>query len=177
MNRNVIQFCIRVVRLGAVLGTFFVAPRFTLALQADCAADCGDMVCAGTCCRAVCCPTVKQVEEEKSCWNVKCENIPVPAITLPWEPGGSPLTLFNCLRHFGKSHAADCSLCCDQEECCDTCCSCQEGCCCGPTRCGTVRCVRVLDEETCDVSKCETTWEVQCVAPCCSCAGNQCCDQ
>lgn len=118
------------------------------------------------CCRLIARPTTEEVKEGKSCRKVNCEKVPIPAITLPWEQGGSPLTLFNCLKHIHHgshtpSHSPDCA------ECCETC-GC-EGieCACGPTRCGTARVVHVLDKEKYDVTKCETTWKVECVAPCC----------
>ena len=122
--------------------------------------------CQAPCCRLYSLPTTEEVKEEKSCRKVKCEKVAVPAITLPWEQGGSPLTLFNCLKHFGSGHASQ-SHCASCAECCDTC-GLDGTCCeCGPRRCGTVRCVHVLDEEKYDVTKCETTWEVKC-APCCT---------
>jgi hypothetical protein len=111
------------------------------------------------------------VKESKSCRKVNCEKVAVPAITLPWEQGGSPLTLFNCWKNFSRGHAEH-SNCADCAECCDTCgldgasCEC-DPCRCDPCRFGTVRCVHVLDEEKNDVTKCETTWEVKC-APCCT---------
>jgi hypothetical protein len=146
----------------------------------SCAADvgCCDQAdaanCPCACSRAVCCPTTKQVEEKKSCRTVKCEQVAVPAITLPWEQGGSPLTLFNCLRHFTSSHAEHPQCACTATvDCCDTCCS-GIDCCCTPQRCGTVRVVRVLGREKYDATKCETSWEIQCVAPCCGCGGDSC---
>jgi hypothetical protein len=168
--------CLRVTRLCVILGTFFVAPQCTLAVQSDCAADCGTMAGADFCCRAVCCPKTELVDEEKSCRIVKCEKVAVPAITLPWEQGGSPLTLFNCLRHFTNSHAENSQCACAATaDCCDTC-DANVECCCSPQRCGTVRLVHVLDKEKYDVTKCETSWDIQCVAPCSSCGGSQCCE-
>jgi hypothetical protein len=174
MNRRANQLLVRAVRLGAILGMLFVASQHTLASQPDCAADCGSQ--AGNCCcgRAVCCPKTEVVDEQKSCAIVKCEEIAVPAITLPWEQGGSPLTLFNCLRHFTNSHTDRSQCACATEvDCCDTCVR-GADCCCTPQRCGTVRVVRVLGKEKYDVSKCETSWEIQCVAPCCNCGGTSC---
>jgi len=118
------------------------------------------------CCRAVCYPTTKQVKEKKNCPIVNCEEVAVPAITLPWEPGGSPLTFFNCLRRCVNSSACRGA----QDECAavNCCAACEEddGCLCGPTRCGTVRCVHVLSKESVDVTMCKTTWEIADTEPC-----------
>jgi hypothetical protein len=176
MSPNVIHLGVRVVRLGAILGTLLIAPRYSVAVQTDCAADCSANAGAEYCSRAVCCPKTELVDEEKSCPIVKCEQVAVPAITLPWEQGGSPLTLFNCLRHFTNRHAepsqCDCAVAVD---CCDMCSS-GADCCCTPQRCGTVRVIRVLGKEKYDATKCETSWEIKCVAPCCNCGCDSCSD-
>jgi hypothetical protein len=140
--------------------------------DASCCQECGDACRGCTCCRDVCCPMVEEVKEKKSCWKVNCEKVCVPAISLPWEPGGSPLTLFNCLRgHEKSSCGCECASCDSKANCGDTCCSCTQCCRCEPVRCGTVRAVHVLEEESRDVTKCKTKWEIKSVLPTC---GNCC---
>ena len=163
--------------LGTIAWSMSVTPANSSAMQPACADDC---CCpeTGTCCgRAVCIPKTTLGDEEKKCWNVECEKVAIPAITLPWERGGSPLTLFNCLHTLMHPHKSkcNCTKCGETLECCDTCSCCPTCCVCGPTRCGTVRCVRKLDEESYDVPKCETTWEIGCV-PCCTPCQSQCGD-
>jgi hypothetical protein len=133
-----------------------------------------DVCCMG-CTRAVAIPESKVVEEKKTCRVVKCDQVVVPAITLPWEQGGSPLTLFNCLRHLTASHSGNCpgSQCGGAIGDCAECAGCQE--CAPPTRCGTVRCVSVLDKDEYEASKCETTWKIGHVPCCGNCGQRPCC--
>lgn len=132
--------------------------------------------CCG-CCREVCFPKTEEVKEEKSCRKVDCEKICVPAIRLPWEPGGSPLTLFNCLRDFGRTTHAHCRCagCGMDADCCESCSSCDQCCHSACVRCGTVKCVNKLGEETYEETKCATTWEIKCIAvPCAKCGHARC---
>lgn len=139
-----------------------------VARDSCCCAVCSDCRCCGSCCREICCPKTEVVTEEKSCWNVNCEKVCVPAIRLPWEPGGSPLTLFNCLWGGRERNVrCTCADCAAAANCCETCGTCVRCCKCKPVRCGTVRAVHVLEEDSYDVKKCETTWEIKRVAPVC----------
>jgi hypothetical protein len=145
-----------------------------------CAASCScGNACPGTCCCEACCPTMEKVTEERSCWNVHCEKVCVPAIRLPWEPGGSGLTLFNCLHKYlkGKGCGAVCCQCGTAPNCCDPCCACETCCQCPAPRCGCVRCVNVLEKETYEVTKCQCKWEIQCVPTCDHDGTENCCDQ
>jgi hypothetical protein len=150
----------------------------TCDLTRECSEGCCPNQSCCSCCREICCPTVETAKEKKPCWNVNCEKKCVPAIRLPWEPGGSPLTLFNCLRNFGQSDCgATCGACGGDMACCDGCCSAGERCRCGPVRCGTVRAVHVLEEDSYEVERCETKWEIKQVATCrCQCGATHCQD-
>lgn len=177
MNHQSKCLIVSVLWLGAIAWAIGTTPTDSGAAQPACADDCCNSSNGCCCGRAVCVPQTDLGEEERPCWNVECKKVAIPAITLPWEQGGSPLTLFNCLRTLTHPYKAkcDCSTCGGTLECCDTCQS-SAGCClCGPTRCGTVRVIRVLDEEKQKVPKCETTWEVQCV-PCCRGCEPACCE-
>ena len=127
--------------------------------------------CARCCCaREVCCPTVEEVTEERSCWKVTCEKVCVPAIRLPWEPGGSKLTLFSWLR----PHKCNCH--CSQHgeyvEGCDACARLRAVEC--APKCGPVRCVSVLESETYEVKVCRCKWDIRTLPGCCNTA---CCVQ
>lgn len=95
--------------------------------------------------RDVCCPTMEEVTEEKTCWNVKCEKVCIPSVRMPWQPGGSRLTLFNW-------------LCLPEAKC-------RCGSCCAP-RCGTVRCVSVLESDSYEVTSCRCKWEIRRLPSC-----------
>ena len=120
--------------------------------------------CQG-CCRGrdLCCPTVEEVKEEQSCWKVRSEKVCVPAIRLPWEPGGSGITLFSWLKPRGTpGHCGDGVPCSEEVRDCGLPCAdihCQP-------KCGPVRCVCVLEEETFEVTKCQCKWEIR-RQPCC----------
>jgi len=180
MNRLLRTLILSVIVIGAIAGMTCATAEFSSATQPACADACNYPATASCCGRAVACPKTNLAEEEKSCWIVKCEKVAVPAITLPWEQGGSPLTLFNCLRALTHPLSAkcNCAKCGGTLECCDSCDCCNACCLCGPQRCGTVRLVRSLDKEKYDVQKCETTWEIGCV-PCCGNCGHcsHCCTQ
>lgn len=180
MNHRLQCLIKSIICLSAIVATICATPTDSSATQPACAEECSDSS-AGCCCgRPVCIPKTELGDEEKTCWNVECEQVAIPAITLPWEKGGSPLTLFNCLRTIMHPHKAKCSCskCGGTLGCCDTCHCCSKCCLCGPTRCGMVRCVRKLDEESYEVPKCNTTWEIGCV-PCCGNCGHcsNCCTQ
>lgn len=128
----------------------------------------GDCHCSRCRAEEVCCHTIEQVTEEESCWKVRCEKLGIPAIRWPWEPGGSKLTLFSWLpsRHRPCSECGACCSCCASANC--TCCT---------PRCGPVRCVNVLEQESYDVTKCKHKWEIRRLPPCgcrvdtaCTCA-------
>lgn len=176
---------LRYIQLLALLTAVAVAATANAQSTVDgyptvCAAccSCGSTCDCNGCCEA-CCATMEEVIEEGSCWKVRCEKICVPAIRLPWEPGGSGLTLFNCLRNYLKGN--DCSTACAEcgatADCCDQCCArdvCRE---CAPRKCGCVRCVRVLEKEKYEVTKCQCKWEIQCLPTCGDCGTDACCEQ
>ncbi len=133
---------------------------------------CGHGGRCARCCRGrdVCCATVEEATEEKSCWKVKCEKVCVPAVRLPWEPGGSKLTLFSWLRHPAKCHCGSQATCGEE---CDGCAGASTAGCCAP-KCGPVRCVSVLESESYEVKTCRCKWEIRhlpgcCDATCCAC--------
>lgn len=141
---------------------------------------CCDETNCPTCCEscAVCVGGPERVTEEKHCWCVECEEICVPRVRCPWEPGGSPLTCFKWLHR-----ACGAGGCCDTcgDTCCDTCCD--EGCCggcgcqpCGCQPCGKVKCVRDLSKKTYEVEACEWKYEIRRLPPCCcsSCGASSC---
>jgi hypothetical protein len=112
----------------------------------------------------VCCSTTETVTEEKTCWNVKCEKVCVPAIRLPWQPGGSPLTLFSWLKnHDDHCHCGADVVCHDPDGRCALACECH------PQRCGKVRCVSVLEPDTYEVEICQCKWEIRRLPPCNGC--------
>jgi hypothetical protein len=152
---------------------------------------CGEPTCATCCpcvpCQEVCCPTVYPETEERSCWNVKCKKVCVPAIRFPWEGGCHHNRLLDCLCRLccgccGCAVCGDSKMaanCCDGcspplvlPECGDGCCSdcgcrgCCECCSCCQSRCGYVRCVNVLEENKYEVTRCKCKWEVRRL-PCC----------
>jgi hypothetical protein len=127
---------------------------------------CGHGSRCARCChgRDVCCATVEEVTEEKSCWNVKCEKVCIPAVRWPWEPGGSKLTLFSWLnKHRAKCHCGSQATCGDQ---CDCCVGAATAGCCAP-KCGPVRCVSVLESESYEVKTCRCKWEIRHLPGCC----------
>jgi hypothetical protein len=109
----------------------------------------------------VCYPRVKEVKEDKTCWNVKEEKVCIPAVTFPWEPGGAKLSLFPCSR--GHQHV---EMCHGSRRCCDACRKFPDCCTCAPMKCGTVRYVRVLEQEEYEVSRCTCEWEVRRLPAC-----------
>jgi hypothetical protein len=136
----------------------------------DCGCDLNGNACGhggrcARCCRGrdVCCPTVEEVTEEKSCWKVKCEQVCIPAVRLPWEPGGSKLTLFSWLRHSANCHCGGPATCGEE---CDGCASAATAGCCAP-KCGPVRCVAVLESESYEVKTCRCKWEIRHLRDCC----------
>jgi hypothetical protein len=179
-NNTFSRFAFRLVLFTLALSALASSHSLGLSLEDEMAnSGCACSICDGagcqpTSCRLYACPKTEEVKESKSCRKVNCEKVAVPAITLPWEQGGSPLTLLNCLKHFtcGRAESSRCTNC---VECCaargpdGVCCEC------GPRRCGAVRCVHVLEKEKYDVTKCETTWEVKC-APCCTQCPAPCCE-
>lgn len=132
----------------------------------------GDQTARPCCGRDVCCAKVEKVTEEKSCWTVKCEKICVPSITLPWEKGGSGLTIFSCLKK--KKCCKSGSGCGESVDCCS---GCFEGCCPRP-KCGRVKCVAVLDSKDYEVTRCECKWEIwrlpSCGCDSCGCTSCVC---
>lgn len=136
----------------------------------DCcgATCCGDSCCGDSCGCSVCTCKPEMTTEEKHCWCVECEEICVPRVRCPWEPGGSPLTCFNWLR---KKCETGCGDCCDScGDCCDSVgagCCCDSSCCTKP--CGKVKCVRDLKKKTYEVDVCEWKYEIRRLPPCCCC--------
>jgi hypothetical protein len=133
---------------------------------------CGHGARCARCCRGrdVCCPTVEEVTEEKSCWKVKCEKVCVPAVRLPWEPGGSKLTLFSWLNRHRAKCQCGCQATCGEKR--DGCAIAATSGCCAP-KCGPVRCVSVLESESYEVKTCRCKWEIRHLPGCCdaTCGG------
>jgi hypothetical protein len=132
---------------------------------------CGHGGRCACCCRGrdVCCATVEEATEEKSCWKVKCEKVCIPAVRLPWEPGGSNLTLFSWLnKHRAKCECGGQATCGEEY---DGCASPATASCCAP-KCGPVRCVSVLESESYEVKTCRCKWEIRHLPGCC---GTKCC--
>ena len=134
--------------------------------------DCSSATCAhGRDCNGChsvceyCCPTMEEAAEEKSCWNVKCEKVCVPAFRLPWQPGGSKLTLFSWLE---KREHRRCSMACSDGANHNGPRDASGGCHCSRPPCGAVRCVRVLEEETVEISTSKCKWEIRPLPGCCS---------
>jgi hypothetical protein len=125
---------------------------------------CGHGARCARCCRGrdVCCATVEEATEEKSCWNVKCEKVCIPAVRLPWEPGGSKLTLFSWLNKRAKCQCGSPATCGEQ---CDQCAGASEGWC--APKCGPVRSIRVLESESYEVKTCRCKWEIRHLPGCC----------
>jgi hypothetical protein len=139
------------------------------AIGGDCAIGGHPAACTGPCCgRDVCCPIVEEVTDEKTCWNVKCEKVCIPAVRLPWEPGGSGLTLFSWLGGYGR-HSCGGGVACSE--------TCTHGtgpAACYPAKCGKVRCVRILEPDSYEVTSCQCKWEIRRLPCCCgneNCAG------
>jgi hypothetical protein len=111
--------------------------------------------------REVCYSRVEENTEKESCWVVKCEKVCVPAVCFPWEPGGAKLTLFSWFRRqTGIARCGDTcgehdSKCYDRGSC--------ERC---STKCGYVRCVRVLDSEENEVATTKCEWEIRRLPSC-----------
>jgi len=132
-----------------------------------CCGACGGGIAGGAC--EVCCPTFEQATQDKSQWKVECEKVCIPAIRLPWEPGGSKLTLFRWWTPNGHDEQCRCAQ--SVRHPCEP-----AGCArCGKpraTRCGTVRTVSVLEEDSREVTVCKCKWEIRrlpaCFPTCCS---------
>ena len=123
--------------------------------------------CTGPSCgRDVCCPTVEEVTQEKTCWNVQCEKVCIPAVRLPWEPGGSKLTLFSWLCGRGTTNSCGDGVC--SESCTD---GTDPAGCCYPAKCGKVRYIRMLEPDSYEVTKCQCKWEIRRLPCCCGAEG------
>jgi len=190
--RTLAGWPLAIVSIALTLQPAIAAPPIEMVFE-DCAADelppanhaatpqaIGDAGCAvpvhragysGHCGgRDVCCATIEEVTEEKSCWNVKCEKVCVPAIRFPWEPGGSPLKFLSSLCRSSKNTA------CGETVCGDACTDCAVNPAghCYPARCGAVRCVSILEADSYEVTTCQCKWEIRRLPSCCdgaSCGG------
>jgi hypothetical protein len=99
-------------------------------------------------CQQCCTLDVKSETEEKSCWEVKCEQICIPRVVFPWQNR-------KALRHGG---CADCSARCDD---CDSGCDACVGKCgkCSVVHNGArVRTVRKLHKRTYECPTCKYEW-------------------
>jgi hypothetical protein len=141
-----------------------VAACIILAAISLSAIDCFAIKCEHRCtpggCPApceYCCPTMEEVTEEKSCWNVECETVCIPAFRFPWEPGGSKLTLFSWLdKRDDCCRCAGCTTSAARVGREDSTCNCQ----CTRPPCGAVRYARVLEKETFEVTTSKCKWEI-----------------
>jgi hypothetical protein len=114
---------------------------------------------------------VEEVTEEKSCWKVKCEKVCIPAVRLPWEAGGSKLTLFSWLnKHRAKCRCGSPATCGEE---CNQCARAATAGCCAP-KCGPVRCVSVLESESYEVKTCRCKWEIRHLPGCCDQSCGKC---
>jgi hypothetical protein len=124
----------------------------------DAAAYCGSAESCGCCDRCV--AKIETVKEERSCWNVSCDKVCIPAIRSPWELGGSPLTLFRW--PFRKHQNCGCPQCAANRPAAgpeSLLCECVP-------RCGSSRGVSVLKSEKYEVTECRCKWEIQSAPPC-----------
>lgn len=160
------------VRDGAVVPSAYCGDE--CCCESDCATRCNCQRC-----QEVCSPMVYPTTEERSCWEVKCKKVCVPAVRFPWESGCcAHCRLLDCL----------CRLCCGScsyaaygsprmaANCCDgcsppyllpdTCDACGGRC---HARCGRVRHVNTLEEKTYEVSKCECQWNIRRLPSCSDC--------
>lgn len=119
--------------------------------ETNCPAGCG--------CDPVCVATQEPAKEEKHCWCVTCEEVCVPRVRCPWEPGGSPLTCFHWLERLCGKDCGCGDLCASCEGCCDDDCTCRP--------CGRVKYVRDLEKKTYEVDVCQWKWEIRRLPPCC----------
>lgn len=140
----------------------------------------GDGCCScGQGCRKTCVATVERVTVEKHCWKTEAKEVCVPRVVLPWQEGGSGLTLFDCLKGCGKGGMCG-DTCCGDTCCADGCCG--AGCCCLRPRCGRVITVCDLKKEKYECEECVCKWEIRRLPPCCNgCCGSgygapDCCD-
>lgn len=147
-----------VVAAAALIGVA-IAPEMC---RAVCCGACGGGI-AGCACE-VCCPTIEQTTQEKSQWKVECEKVCIPAVRLPWEPGGSKLTLFSWWTP--KGHDEPCRCAHGIHQPCETadCARCGKP---RAARCGKVRAVSVLEEESREVTVCKCKWEIRRLPTCC----------
>lgn len=191
-----------VVRAKTVLSIFSIALLITLRAPAneidpqiepvhhccadtcDCGEGCCDSSCrntrsncCGACCRKVCVATVEKEKVEKHCWNTEAKDICIPKVVLPWQAGGSRLTLFSCLQNC--SGCGGCADTCCGDDCCSNKC-CGNGCCVKP-RCGRVITVCDLKKEKYECEECVCKWDIRRLPPCCKnggsrgCSGRGCC--
>ena len=140
--------------------------------SSSCCECCGGGGCdSGYCmcrCQEVCCPRIEEATEKRSCWVVKCEKACVPAVRFPWEPGGAKLTLFSWFNRHSRSE--------QRGDMCDGLGSASHG---ShdrdsyPTKCGYVRCVRVLELEEYEVTTTKCQWEMRRLPSCAAPAGER----
>lgn len=142
------------------------------ACDIGCCDPCNSGACdndyCGDCCRKCCVATVEKEKIEKHCWKLEPKEICVPKVVLPWQEGGSGLTIFNCLKKCSKSN------CCGEIDCCDSCSG--DSCCCMKPRCGKVITVCDLKKEKYEVEECVCKWSIRRLPPCCDNGCRGCCD-
>ena len=116
-----------------------------------------------------CVASVEKKTVEKHCWNTKTEDICIPKVILPWQKGGSGLTLFSLFRKCGANGknagcdtgcASGCAGGCDSG-CCDS----TSGCCLNPCAAKVIT-VCDLEKEKYETKKCVPKFEVK-DAGCC----------
>ena len=104
------------------------------------------------------------VDVEKHCWEVECEEVCIPAVRFPWEPGGNKLTLctlfkFKCDRGCNNPgcNVSKCDGGCTAPACSRPTCGCAGAGCatCCPPKCGFVVAVRDLKKKNYTAKACE----------------------
>lgn len=104
-------------------------------------------------CGKVCEAKIEEITEEKSRWNVGCEEICVPRVVCPWAPGGSGITTFNFMKNTISTGG------CNDPECFENlptdCVYCEQ------PRCGDVRCIRTLESEDYETRRCVAEWDIK----------------
>ncbi len=115
--------------------------------------------CAGPCqttcpnCHNCCVLKAECGKEEKSCWEVECEEICIPCVVLPWQKW--------LAKHHGKGSCQSCT------SGCNACSTVNNG--------ARVKTVRKLKKKTYECPKCKYKWEPACGGNG-GCCDSGCCD-
>ncbi len=129
-----------------------------------CGGETGHGHCRTTCpnCHACCTLKVESGKEEKSCWEIECEEICIPCVVFPWQK-------WKADRNGG--HASGCPAGCDGGHGTCACGSCAKGKCSCVNNGARVKVVKKLKKKTYECPKCKYEW-----SPSCCCNGNGCTD-